>query len=213
MTDSSEIAMCTALETCSECPFEDRSVWDAYWSRPGKFHIKMFKNKPEQLQQILQYFADAKLLQKQRKYVNNSYRFPMTDLARYFGVQSNTLSKNVTGSNLFREFVSRSAQEAQQENGGSLPIPCLPAISIIGGDGAAPDVKPLADCFPEHGPDYIPEHGPVDAAAVALRHGRRSPVMLPLLRTKYLLKVELLMELLILSRTKTSCSQSDSFRH
>jgi hypothetical protein len=90
----------------------------------------------------------------------------MTDLARYCGVQSNTLSMNVTRSKLYREFLSRSAQEAQQQNSGSLPIPCLPAILIIG-DGAAPDVKPLADYFSEHGPDYIPEHGPVDAAAVA----------------------------------------------
>ena len=34
-----------------ECPFEDRSIWDAYWSRPGTFKLQLLK-KAEQLQQI-----------------------------------------------------------------------------------------------------------------------------------------------------------------
>jgi hypothetical protein len=57
-------------------------------------------------------------------------------------------------SELCQEFLARSAQEtanstARQQNGGMLPIPCLPAISIVG-DGSAPDVQQLADYMPEH---------------------------------------------------------------
>jgi len=74
MTDSAETAVYSAWETRSECPFKVRSVWDSYWSRPGTFHIEMYKQKPEQMPQILQYFAGAKSLQEQRKRAKDSYR-------------------------------------------------------------------------------------------------------------------------------------------
>jgi hypothetical protein len=74
MTDSAETAMYSAWETRSECSLKDRSVWDSYWTRPGTFHIEMFKKKPDQMQQILQYFAGAKSLQEQRKRAKDSYR-------------------------------------------------------------------------------------------------------------------------------------------
>ena len=74
MTDSAETAMYSAWETRSECPFKDRSVWDSCCSRPGTFHIEMFKKKPEQMKQIFQYFAGAKSLQEQRKRAKDSYR-------------------------------------------------------------------------------------------------------------------------------------------
>ena len=160
MTESAEQAIDIARATCYECPFKDRSIWDAYWSSPEKFHIDMFKNEPQKLRQILQYFADAKSLQMQGKIANRSYRFPISDLARYFSVRADSLARNVARSKLYQEFLARSAQEtaystARQQNGGMLPIPCLPAISIVG-DGSAPDVQQLAD--------YLPEHGPEDAA-------------------------------------------------
>jgi len=168
MTDSAQSALSSASETHFECPFKDRSVWDAHWSRRGTFHIRMFK-KPEQLQQILQYFADAKALQKQGISPNKSYRFPIYHLARYFGVLEDTLTKNVTSSKLYRAFLS--AQETasptvQQPNGGMPPMPCLPEIRIVGNDCAA-DVQ--------HPADYFPELGPQDAAAVAWSR-TRSPI-------------------------------------
>jgi hypothetical protein len=91
MTESAEKAIDIARATCYECPFNDRSVWDAYWSCQGTFHIKMFK-KPEQLQQILQYFAEAKSLRKQGKCARDSYIFPIMDLANYFGVKKNSVT-------------------------------------------------------------------------------------------------------------------------
>jgi hypothetical protein len=141
-------------------PSKIEAFWDAYWSSPGKFHIDMFKNKPQKLQQILQYFADAKSLQMLGKIANRSYRFLISDFARYFRVHADSLARNVARLKLYQEFLARSAQEtaystAQQQNGGMLPIPCLPAISIVG-DGSAPGIQQLAD--------YLREHGPEDAA-------------------------------------------------
>ena len=44
MTDS---ALSHTPKIRFECPFEDRSIWDAYWSRPETFKLQLLK-KPEQ---------------------------------------------------------------------------------------------------------------------------------------------------------------------
>ena len=152
MTDPAETAMYSAWETCSECPFEDRSVWDAYWSRPGTFKLQLLK-KPEQLQQIFQHFADAKSRQNQGENAKVSYRFPLIELARYFGVHVDTFKRNVLISKEYKEYCSRSAQAtasptAQQIelNGGMTPMPCSPAII---GDNSTADVEQFQQDGPE----------------------------------------------------------------
>ena len=69
MTDS---ALSHTPKIRVECPFEDRSILDAYWSRPGTFKLQLLR-KPEQLQQILQYFADPKSRQSQGENAKVSY--------------------------------------------------------------------------------------------------------------------------------------------
>ena len=69
MTDS---ALSHTPKIRFECPFEDRSIWDAYWSRPGTFKLQLLK-KAEQLQQIFQHFADAQSRQSQGENAKVSY--------------------------------------------------------------------------------------------------------------------------------------------
>ena len=68
MTDS---ALSHTPKIRVECPFEDRSIWDAYWS-PGTFKLQLLK-KAEQLQQIFQHFADAQSRQSQGGNAKVSY--------------------------------------------------------------------------------------------------------------------------------------------
>jgi hypothetical protein len=69
MTDS---ALSHTPKIRVECPFEDRSILDAYWSRPGTFKLQLLK-KAEQLQQIFQHFADAQSRQSQGENAKVSY--------------------------------------------------------------------------------------------------------------------------------------------
>jgi hypothetical protein len=100
-------------------PFEDMSIWDAYWSRPGTFKLQLLR-KPEQLQQILQHFADAKSRQNQGENAKVSYRFPLIELARYFGVHVETFRPNILRSKEYQELCSALAllkqPQVQQPN-------------------------------------------------------------------------------------------------
>jgi hypothetical protein len=78
-------------------------------------------------------------------------------LANYFGLNLELRKILLSKCNSFElpKHFFLALLKKHSKQGGLMPMPCLPAISIVG-DVSAPDVQHLAD--------YLPEHGPEDAA-------------------------------------------------
>ena len=74
------------------CPFDDKKVWEIHWKRQKVFNMRLLS--PEQRDQVCNqlciYFSDAAAAMNRLVPANQSYRFPMVSLAKYFGVQEQT---------------------------------------------------------------------------------------------------------------------------
>lgn len=116
MTDS---VVSSSPETRFPCPFDEEIVWPRYWKLQGVFRMRILDS--QQLNQICLYFQEASLRRQQGQNRRSMYRFPVSDLARYFGIKCDALQKAVFRSNEYKEFVSRSSAQqadstAQQTN-------------------------------------------------------------------------------------------------